>query len=239
MSIPSLKNIYWVFLYLSIDIIFFCAIILLIGIYLERRTQIGKYVYVRDKKNLPHEPGRWDKRKQLAAVTTYLATGSIAETSRICNIPYRTVQSWKLDSDWWQQTIDEIQSGENQKTDVKMSKVIDKTLEMLMSRIEEGDYQYDQKTGRLVKVPLKARDLERISSGLFDKRQLIRKQPTNIKQSDLNQADRLLKLAEQFAKFTTGKEKAPELIDEYIVEGEWEEVKEYKGKELPTSTEEE
>lgn len=61
-------------------------------------------------------------------------------------------------------------SGENQKTDVKMSKVIDKTLEMLMSRIEEGDYQYDQKTGRLVKVPLKARDLERISSGLFDKR---------------------------------------------------------------------
>ena len=44
MSIPSLKNIYWVFLYLSIDIIFFCAIILLIGIYLERRTEIGKYV---------------------------------------------------------------------------------------------------------------------------------------------------------------------------------------------------
>ena len=65
---------------------------------------------------------------------------------------------------------------------------------------------------------------------MFDKRQLIRKQPTNIKQDDLSQADRLLKLAEQFAKFTTGKEKAPELIDEYIVEGEWEEVKEYKGK---------
>ena len=53
---------------------------------------------------------------------------------------------------------------------------------MPVSRIEEGDYQYDQKTGRLVKIPLKARDLERITSGLFDKRQLIRKQPTNIKQ---------------------------------------------------------
>lgn len=83
----------------------------------------------------------------------------------------------------------EIQSGENQKTDNKMSRVIEKTLDMLVSRIEEGDYQYDQKTGRLVKVPLKARDLERITSGLFDKRQLIRKQPTNIKQDDLNQAD--------------------------------------------------
>ena len=111
-----------------------------------------------------------------------------------------------------------------------MSKVIDKTLEMLMQRVEEGDYQYDQKTGRLVKVPLKARDLERITSGLFDKRQLIRKQPTNIKQSDLNQADRLLKLAEQFAKFTTGKEAPEKLIDEHIVEGEWEMIEDYKDK---------
>ena len=46
-----------------------------------------------------------------------------------------------------------------------MSKVIDKTLGMLMSRIDEGDFQYDQKTGRLVKIPLKARDLERIYQG--------------------------------------------------------------------------
>ena len=119
---------------------------------------MGRYVYVRNKKNLPHEPGIWDKKKQMAACTTYLATGSIAETSRIINVPYRTVQEWTY-SDWWKQLMTEIQSGENQKTDNKMSKVIEKTLDMLVSRIEEGDYQYDQKTGRLVKIPLKARDL--------------------------------------------------------------------------------
>ena len=160
----------------------------------------------------------------MAACTTYLATGSIAETSRIINVPYRTVQEWTY-SDWWKQLMTEIQSGENQKTDNKMSKVIEKTLDMLVSRIEEGDYQYDQKTGRLVKIPLKARDLERITSGLFDKRQLIRKQPTNIKQDDLNQADRLLKLAEQFAKFSgAGRpEKELEVIKEEFIEGEWEE----------------
>ena len=208
----------------SIDFLKICAIILLIGIYLERRTEIGKYVYVRNKKKLPHEPGIWDKKKQMAACTTYLATGSIAETSRIINVPYRTVQEWTY-SDWWKQLMTEIQSGENQKTDNKMSRVIEKTLDMLVSRIEEGDYQYDQKTGRLVKIPLKARDLERITSGLFDKRQLIRKQPTNIKQDDLNQADRLLKLAEQFAKFsgTSRVEKELEVIKDEFIEGEWEE----------------
>ena len=202
---------------------------------------MGKFVYVREKKTLPHEPGWWDKKKQLEAVTTYLATGSIAETSRIINVPYRTVQSWKLESEWWPKVVEEIQSGENQKVDQKMSRIIDKTLEKLVERIEDGDYMYDQKTGRMVKVPLKARDLERITSGLFDKRQLIRKQPTNIKADPSNQADRLLKLAEQFASFAAGKEKEEpkEIVDEYIVDGEWTEIKDYKGKELPTSTEEE
>ena len=202
---------------------------------------MGKFVYVREKKTLPHEPGWWDKKKQLEAVTTYLATGSIAETSRIINVPYRTVQSWKLESEWWPKVVEEIQSGENQKIDQKMSRIIDKTLEKLVERIEDGDYMYDQKTGRMVKVPLKARDLERITSGLFDKRQLIRKQPTNIKSDPSNQADRLLKLAEQFASFAAGKEKEEpkEIVDEYIVDGEWTEIKDYKGKELPTSTEEE
>lgn len=201
---------------------------------------MGRFVYVREKKTLPHEPGWWDKKKQLEAVTTYLATGSIAETSRIINVPYRTVQSWKLESEWWPKVVEEIQSGENQKIDQKMSRIIDKTLEKLVERIEDGDYMYDQKTGRMVKVPLKARDLERITSGLFDKRQLIRKQPTNIKSDPSNQTDRLLKLAEQFASFAAGKEKEEpkEIVDEYIVDGEWTEIKDYKGKELPTSTEE-
>lgn len=202
---------------------------------------MGRFVYIREKKTLPHEKGWWDKKKQLEAVTTYLATGSIAETSRIINVPYRTVQSWKLESEWWPKVVEEIQSGENQKVDQKMSRIIDKTLEKLVERIEDGDYMYDQKTGRMVKVPLKARDLERITSGLFDKRQLIRKQPTNIKSDPSNQTDRLLKLAEQFASFAAGKEKEEpkEIVDEYIVDGEWTEIKDYKGKELPTSTEEE
>ena len=180
---------------------------------------MGHYVYVKEKKKLPREPGHWDKRKQLEVVTTYLATGNIAETSRLCNIPLVTVKKWKYQSDWWDKLVSEIQGGEGQKTDNKMSKVIDKALDMLMTRIEEGDFQYDQKTGRLVKVPLKARDLERVTAGLFDKRQLIRKQPTNIKVDSQNQSDRLLKLAEQFAEFAGQKKKEEKVVDEYI-EGE-------------------
>lgn len=188
---------------------------------------MGTWKYIKNKKSLPHQPGHWDKKKQLECVTTYLATGNLSETSRIINVPLRTCQEWQK-SDWWKQLVSEIQSGEAQRTDNKMSKVIDKTLEMLMSRIEEGDYQYDQKTGRLVKVPLKARDLERITSGLFDKRQLIRKQPTNIKQDDLSQAERLVNLAKQFAVFSgqTPQPKELEIEKDEYIEGEWNQVTE-------------
>lgn len=159
---------------------------------------MGGYVYVKSKKLKPHEPGHWSEKKQLEVVTTYLALGNLSETARVCNIPLRTIQHWKAE-EWWTKMVNDIQSGEGQKSDNKMTKAIDKALDLLMERMETGDYQYDQKTGRLVKVPLKARDLERVASGLFDKRQLIRKQPTNIKASELGQADHLLKLAAQFA----------------------------------------
>ena len=183
---------------------------------------MGNWVYVKTKKTKPHEPGHWSEKKQLEVVTTYLALGNLSETSRVCNVPMRTVTLWKS-QEWWSKLVNDIQSGEGQRTDNKMSKTIDKALDMLMERMEQGDYQYDQKTGRLVKVPLKARDLERVVGGLFDKRQLIRKQPTSIKTSDLNQSERLLQLAEQFAKFA-GEKVAPEkIIDEYI-DGDYDEV---------------
>jgi hypothetical protein len=139
----------------------------------------------------------------------------------VINVPLPTLTKWKH-ALWWNELVDDIQSGDNQKADNKMSKVIDRALDIIVERLEQGDYQYDQKTGKLVKVPLKARDLERISSGLFDKRQLLRKQPTNIKADTLTQTDRLLQLAEQFAKFA-GKPVEEKVINEYI-EGEYDPV---------------
>ena len=180
---------------------------------------MGKWVYVKCKKTKPHEPGHWSEKKQLEVVTTYLALGNLSETSRVCNVPMRTVTLWKS-QEWWSKLVNDIQSGEGQRTDNKMSKTIDKALDMLMERMEQGDYQYDQKTGRLVKVPLKARDLERVVGGLFDKRQLIRKQPTNIKASDLGQADRLAQLATQFAQLV-GQKVEPETLVNENIEGEF------------------
>ena len=185
---------------------------------------MGKFVYIKNKKVAPHQPGHWSEKKHLEVVTTYLALGNLSETSRVCNVPIATVKLWKSQQ-WWKELVESIQSGENQKTDNKMSKIIDKALDLIVERMEHGDYQYDQKTGKMVKVPLKARDLERVTSGLFDKRSLIRKEPTAIKAEELKQAERLVSLAKEFAKLTNKKVEREEVINEYI-EGEWEQQRE-------------
>jgi hypothetical protein len=185
---------------------------------------IGHLVYVRSKKNTALDKGWWPQKKRLEVVTTWLALGSLAETSRICNVPLDTCNRWKA-SDWWAKLVQDIQSGEGQKTDAKMTKVIDKALDLIVSRIEEGDYQFDQKTGKIIKIPLKVRDLERVASGLFDKRQLIRKQPTSIKSSDLNQLERLSNLAKQFAEFASNKPRQEKIVDTYF-DGEFDTIKE-------------
>lgn len=175
---------------------------------------IGKYVYVKDDKNAPYEPGRWKEKKKLEVITTFLATGNLTETSKICNVPRETIKSWRQAS-WWDETVNDIRNGDAQRNDNKMSKIIDKALDMVIERIDDGDFQFDQKTGRLVKVPLRVRDLQTIATTIFDKRQLIRKQPTTIAADGIGQAERLLKLAQQFAEFS-GKKTEEKLVEHYI-----------------------
>ena len=63
------------------------------------------WIYVRKNKNKPGDPGRWNQNKRLEAVTTYLSTGNLALTGRLCNIPDDTIRKWKA-SEWWQELTD-------------------------------------------------------------------------------------------------------------------------------------
>lgn len=175
-------------------------------------------VYVKENKTKPYQPGHWSEKKKLEAVTTYLATGNYSETSVLVNVPRPTIIAWSQ-SDWWASTIENIRSGEGQLTDNKMSKIIDKALDMLMDHINDGDYIYDGQRGKLVKVPMKAADMNKVASTLFDKRQLIRNKPTTIKSSAEDTEARLLKLAQEFSKFVGKKKEFEEVVNEYI-EGE-------------------
>ena len=173
---------------------------------------MGKLVYVKENKTKAHQGGHWKESKKIEAVTMYLSTGNLTETARVISVPIRTLESWKV-TDWWKEMVARIQADDDQQLDAKTSKVINKALDALMDRVENGEYVYDQKTGQLKRSPAKLRDLNTAFNNLLDKRQLLRNKPTKIVEQQ-STAIALQNLANQFANFTQKQE--TEKVVEYI-----------------------
>lgn len=177
---------------------------------------MGKFVYIKTKKTKAGQPGHWSENKRIEAVTTYLSTGNLTESARMLGIPVKTVQQWKV-SEWWKELEKQIRSEEEQELDAKLTKIIDKTLEKLVDSIENGEHIYDQRTGKIKRMPAKMRDLNNAFNTILDKRQLIRKQPTKIVEQT-STATQLQQLADSFAKFV--QKKVDDLPDMHYIEGE-------------------
>lgn len=174
----------------------------------------GRYVYVKAPKRhdiKQEDRGWWSEKKKLEALSYFVANGSVAETSRHCQVPYQTLMKWKA-SDWWKDKIRDIQTEDYERLDAKLTKALDKALDQVLDRIENGDHIYDPRTGKLRQVPVKLRDANIAFNGLMDKRQLIRKQPTKIVEQQTTAAQ-LQNLANQFAAFVTGKKVEDNLKD--------------------------
>ncbi len=176
----------------------------------------GKLVYVKMNKTKAGQLGHWKESKRIEAVTVYLSTGSLTETGRLLGVPYKTLEGWKS-QDWWKELVAKIQSEQDQQLDAKTSKIIDKALEGLLDRIENGEYIYDQKTGKTKQMPAKLRDLNFAFNTLLDKRQLLRNKPTKIVEQH-STAVQLQNLADSFAKFVNKTVK--ELPTEHFIEGD-------------------
>jgi hypothetical protein len=180
------------------------------------------WVYVRKNKTKPGEPGRWSEKKKLEAVTTYLATGNLNLTGRIINIPDITMDSWR-NSDWWPELIAQVQQQGDVKLSSRLEKVVEKSLDAVNEIIENGDYLYDSKRGKVVRVPAKLRDVHRVASDLIDKQTILRKQIKPQQQNDETTDGKLKKLADAFAEFASGIKKTIKEVD-IVVEGEFEEL---------------
>lgn len=190
---------------------------------------MGKFVWVKTKKKGAGTPGQWPESKKIELVTTYLATGSLLMASGICKVPYTTCKHWKKQP-WFKDMIANIRSEEKMELDAKVSKIVNKTLDVIVDRLDGGDYILDSKSGTVKRVPVKMRDAKSVMTDLFDKRQLLRNEPTSITESQTVDK-RLEMLAERFEKFVGGGSTQPELPNtldaeqyEVIIENEFNEI---------------
>lgn len=147
---------------------------------------------------------QWDEKKRVEVVTTYLAVGKLPLVEAITGVPKATIRQWKYQP-WWEELVHEVQTESDQELSTKLSKIIDKSLDVVLDRIENGDFVLNSKTGAITRIPSKLRDVHRVSVDLVDKRDLIRNKKENVRVEVSTVDDYLKKLASQFAEFVKRK----------------------------------
>ena len=147
--------------------------------------------------------------QRIDAIFAYFVTGYIREAARLCNISENTMLSW-AQSSWWKSAIQKVKELKQEELDVQYTSIIDQTVGEIVDRIQNGDERLNR-DGEAVRVKVGAKDLMLVNAMAFDKRALLRRDPTEISQKTITVEDRNKILSEQFRKIAR---------NENIIEGE-------------------
>jgi len=150
-----------------------------------------------------YKKAKWSENQKLQAVSTYLMLGNLAETAVVTGVPLATLRIWKA-HDWFKEYALKLQSEDVQQMDSNLKRVVDKALKAVEDRLDLGDAQFDQKTGEIVRIPVKAQVALKITTELLTKQEKLRENPIK-EEIEKTIDDRLLKLSEEFARFAGSK----------------------------------
>lgn len=181
-----------------------------------RGRKAGKRVHYTDK-------------EKLNAVCVFAVAGNSRRVAEITKIPECTIRAWKT-TEWWNDAMSRIITEQDEELNSKLTKLVDKAVDAVNDRLENGNYVYNPKLDKLIRKPVDAKELAIVTAISIDKRQLLRGQPTS-RIERISQDERLEKLSKQFQNFANAKEIVQEAeiieeIEEELIEAEdeWEET---------------
>lgn len=165
-----------------------------------------------NRKDVPSTPKRakgvttnkqWSDSQKLEAVTTYLALGNLALSSRVLGIPEMTLREWK-NKEWWKEVEGELRVQDDIQLSSRLKRIIESSITATEDRLANGDWIFNSKDGCLMRKPVALRDVHRVTMDMLDKRESIaNKQPVS---ANLEQIDeKLKKLAEKFDEIAQGR----------------------------------
>ena len=156
----------------------------------------------RKSKTSPTSDAWWGKDQRLQAAACYVMLGNMREVAAATGISYNTLNSWKT-TDWWKDLILQIRDEDVAQLDAKLQKIVGIALSTVEDRLNKGDYQYDPKTGKPVRIPVKAQIALKVTTDLLARQEKIRSAPVRAEIEKTIDA-RLSKLAEEFHRFAKG-----------------------------------
>ena len=164
------------------------------------------------KKSLPSTPVRstlaptnkqWSDKQKMEAINSYLLLGNLALTGRLLNIPEITLRVWKATT-WWKDAVAEVKASEKVELSAKIKKLVEASMTVVEDRLVNGDFQFDQKSGTMVRKPVNMKDAHKVSIDLQNRQDILEKTDVVV-QTEEHVEDKLLKLAEKFADMATKK----------------------------------
>lgn len=151
-----------------------------------------------------NNPSYFNLEQKTDACALYCVYGDIEQVSEMTGIDPKFIRQWK-DEPWWTEIQKKVFIEQNEKLASRISGVLDKSLEHLVDRLDNGDYLWDVRKSKLVRKPVDTKVLSNLFNNLVTRRQLIRGEPTSIS-TQVAVDDRLKLLATQFEKFANAKE---------------------------------
>ena len=165
-----------------------------------------------------HKPNTtWSQEARIAAVSQYLVLGNMALVSSVTKIPHQLLRAWK-GQPWWAEVESQIRATENLQMDGKLTKIVDKSLDAVMDRLENGEFVYNQKTGQVIRKQVNMKDAAKVTVDMITKRELLRGNATaRTETTQTSVEDQLKALALEFAKWQNPQPKV-ETLDVETVE---------------------
>lgn len=177
-----------------------------------------------------HKPGyKFPVEKRIEVVTKWLALGNMRLVSELTGVSYQLCRMWKGEK-WWDELVEEVKASKTRQLDSKLSKIIDKSLDQISDRLENGDVIFNQKTGTIERKEVSLKDATKVATDLLTRQAVIQKQENEhvVQRDEKSVKDTLAMLALEFAKFNktnTGPVSDAVIVKETedAVHEEWEE----------------
>lgn len=150
--------------------------------------------------NYDFSGSRYSSEARIDAAANFLVTGNVAQVSRLTGIPETTLSGWRK-SDWWVKLVADLRREYDEELDGKLTGCLHRAVDALFSGIDSGDevlVRGKDGSHSLRQKPVSSRDLAVITGIVYDKRALLRRMPTSIRED--RSKDRLEAMAARFEK---------------------------------------
>jgi hypothetical protein len=108
-----------------------------------------------------------------------------------------------MQQEWWKEKMHQLRAEDTAELTEAATNIAKQSQEVVKERLTNGDFILNR-DGELIRKPVSARDAAIIGAVAIDKRKILQEEP--VREQELGTSERLLKLVEQFARFTSAKE---------------------------------